>query len=276
MRALLFALAFLMLTILSNIATDRLLGKLIAGKQEAAANEMPEVLLLIRVSIFLLVSVITVYFFRRLIDKQDIISLGLQLKNNVSHAVVGFTLGLLLLGIGTFVLIAGNNLQWTGIDFNANQLLTGCGVMVIVAFAEELAFRGYILNNLMLSTNKWMALIYSALLFAVFHLNNPGINILALLNVFIAGLLLGINYIFTKNLWYGIFFHFAWNFYQGAVLGYKVSGVPLKSLFEQELNGNHLLTGGSFGFEGSVITTILSLMAVLVMGWVYEKRIING
>jgi len=92
-------------------------------------------------------------------------------------------------------------------------------------------------------------------------------------------MLLGINYIFTKNLWYGIFFHVAWNFYQGSILGYKVSGVPLKSLFEQELNGNYLLTGGSFGFEGSVITSVLYLLAFLLLAWVYrrrEKLIVNG
>lgn len=272
-RALLFALTFLVLIILSNIATDRLLGNLTAGKQEGASpNEMSGVFLLIKVAVSLFVCVITVYFFRKLIDKQHLLSLGLTLKNNFSHAVVGFSMGLILLGIGSMILIAGNNLQWTGINFNPNQLITGFVVMLIVAFAEELAFRGYILNNLLQSMNKWMALIYSALLFAVFHINNPGINVLALLNIFLAGMLLGINYIFTKNLWYGIFLHLAWNFYQGSVLGYKVSGIPLKSLLEQELNGNYLLTGGPFGFEGSVITSVLYLLAFLLLAWVYRRR----
>ncbi len=271
-RALLFAVTFLVLLILSNIATDLLAGVLFGKEAVAAQKEVLGVLLVMKFSVYLLVSVITVYFFRKLIDKKDLVSLGLQLKNYLSHAAVGCSLALLLLSIGTFILIAGNNLQGKGLNFDASDLVTGCVVMILIAFAEELAFRGYILNNLMLSMDKWMALICSALLFAVFHLSNAGVGIIAFLNVFIAGVLLGINYIFTKNLWYGTFFHFAWNLYQGPVLGFKVSGIGLKSLFEQDLNGNDFLTGGSFGFEGSVIAGSLSLLAVLLLAWIYNKK----
>lgn len=115
--------------------------------------------------------------------------------------------------------------------------------MALVAFAEELVFRGYILNNLLQSMNKWTALIISSLLFTLFHLSNPDISLLALLNIFLSGLMLGINYIFTKNLWFAILLHFSWNFYEGPILGYKVSGLTLESLLQQELTGNPILTG---------------------------------
>jgi membrane protease YdiL (CAAX protease family) len=273
MRAILFALTYLVLIIFSNIVTDRLFGALVQGGSTGDDTvERSVVLLLTRVTVSLVVTVLSVYFFRKLIDKQDLISLGLHLKNNLSHAAAGFFLGLLLLGLGTFVLIANHNLQWTGINFSPGSLVTGIAVMIIVAFSEELVFRGYILQNLMSSMNKWLALVYTSLLFALFHLNNPGMNILSLINIFFAGLLLGVNYIFTKNLWFSIFFHFAWNFSQGSILGYKVSGVSLKSLFEQQLNGHPLITGGSFGFEGSLISGLLSLASIIVLGWVYRKK----
>ncbi|MEO5996336.1 MAG: CPBP family intramembrane glutamic endopeptidase [Chitinophagaceae bacterium] len=276
-RALFFVVCFTALTILALATANWLIGNSSVVKQEEGVskslqNNMQGKYLLLYISISVLISVLTVYCFRKLVDKQSLTSLGLALKNNLSHAAVGLFLGFFLLGAGSLILVINNNLQWTDIVFDAGQLFIGFGSMFLVAFSEELVFRGYILNNLMLSTNKWIALVISALLFALIHINNPGITPVAIINVFIAGMLLGINYIYTKNLWFGILFHFSWNFYQGSVLGYKVSGVNLQGLLEQQLYGNSLLTGGPFGFEGSVIDGVLSIIAILLLAWVYEKR----
>jgi len=273
MRAILFAVTFLVLIIIANKITDKLIENINPKNQNTGEiYNLSELFLPVRMIILLAISVLTVYFFQKKIDKQNLISHGFQLKNNLSHAVVGFALGLLLSGTGTFILIGNHNLQWTGIEYNTIALLTGFGVMVMVAFSEELVFRGYILSNLLLSMNKWMALIYSALIFTLFHISNPGINILAIVNIFLAGLLLGINYIFTKNLWYSLLFHFAWNFYQGSILGYKVSGISFQPLLAQQLTGQSIMTGGTFGFEGSVVTSVLTLISISLLAWTYTKR----
>lgn len=273
MRAILFAVTFLVLIILANKVTDKLIENINPKNQNTGEiYNLSELFLPVRMIILLAISVLTVYFFQKKIDKQNLISHGFQLKNNLVHAMVGFALGLLLSGTGTFILIGNHNLQWTGIEYNTIALLTGFGVMVMVAFSEELVFRGYILSNLLLSMNKWMALIYSALIFTLFHISNPGINILAIVNIFLAGLLLGINYIFTKNLWYSLLFHFAWNFYQGSILGYKVSGISFQPLLAQQLTGQSIMTGGTFGFEGSVVTSVLTLISISLLAWTYTKR----
>jgi membrane protease YdiL (CAAX protease family) len=95
------------------------------------------------------------------------------------------------------------------------------------------------------------------------HLGNLHIDVIAVVNLLAGGFLLGINYIYTRNLWFSILFHFSWNFCQGSVLGYEVSGLGFQSLLQMEKNGNTLLTGGQFGFEGSVIATILLVIAIL-------------
>ena len=273
MRAILFAVTFLVLIILANKVTDKLIENINPKNQNTGEiYNLSELFLPVRMIILLAISVLTVYFFQKKIDKQNLISHGFQLKNNLVHAMVGFALGLLLSGTGTFILIGNHNLQWTGIEYNTIALLTGFGVMVMVAFSEELVFRGYILSNLLLSMNKWMALIYSALIFTLFHISNPGINILAIVNIFLAGLLLGINYIFTKNLWYSLLFHFAWNFYQGSILGYKVSGISFQPLLAQQLTGQSIMTGGTFGFEGSAVTSVLTLISISLLAWTYTKR----
>jgi hypothetical protein len=83
------------------------------------------------------------------------------------------------------------------------------------------------------------------------------------------------NYIFTKNLWFGIFFHFGWNFFQGSVLGYNVSGTGIEqgsSILQQTVIGEKFFTGGNFGFEGSVICTILSLAMFIIISSTYSRK----
>jgi membrane protease YdiL (CAAX protease family) len=218
------------------------------------------------------VSVLTVFLFRKYVDKKSISSLGFQTNGYLPAAGTGLSLALFILGAGTLVLVANQNLRWTDINFDPAQLFLGLGLMVIIAVSEEMVFRGYVLNNLLQSTSKWNALIVSAAVFAIFHINNPGITYVAIFNVFAAGLLLGVNYIFSGNLWFGILLHATWNFYQGSILGFKVSGLGLPSLLHQDLSGNPLLTGAAFGFEGSVLNGGLTLMAVVVMGWIYNKQ----
>ncbi len=92
------------------------------------------------------------------------------------------------------------------------------------------------------------------------------------LKVFIGGLMLGINYIYTKNLWFGIFLHFGWNFFMGSVLGYEVSGINLQPLLTQNVTGPNLWTGGAFGFEGSVLSMVVNVVLVGVLVGVYESK----
>jgi len=217
-------------------------------------------------------SYLVVLFFRKIVDRQPVADLGLEWHNRKAHAATGFFLGLLLLGIGTLLLVTTGNLEWTDIFPDGRSLFVSLGLMAMIAFTEELVFRGYILNNLMQSMNKWNALLLSALVFALFHGGNPGIHVIALVNLFVGGLLLGINYVFTKNLWFGILLHFSWNYYQGPVLGYEASGIHLNGLLQQERTGNSLMTGGLFGFEGSILCGVLALLAAVTLGYAYTKK----
>jgi hypothetical protein len=109
--------------------------------------------------------------------------------------------------------------------------------------------------------NRWIALAITSLLFALLHAFNPNITWLALLNIFLAGFVMGIVYVYTGNLWFAIAFHFSWNFFLGPILGYEVSGLPLESLLQQSIHGPDWLTGGEFGLEGSVLDGAFSVIA---------------
>ncbi|HEX4372213.1 MAG TPA: CPBP family intramembrane glutamic endopeptidase [Puia sp.] len=219
-----------------------------------------------------LVLFILVFIFRKFIDRQTFASLGFELDGFFADAASGFFIAPAILGIGTIILYFSGHLLWLDVNADFSKLFIAFGMVVIIAFSEELVFRGYILNNLMQSFNKWIALFISAILFAAAHSLNPGINLLSVGGLFLAGILLGINYIYTKNLWFAILFHLSWNFFQGPILGYKVSGVSVPTLLEQELKGDTVITGGDFGFEASMINILLLLIAISVLYFIYEKK----
>ena len=219
------------------------------------------------------VTLISVWIFRRFIDRKSFVTLGLDISGHGTEAIAGFFMGPALLGISALCLLFSGHLKWTDIVFDAQSLTISLGLLMLIAFSEELVFRGYILNNLLASfSNKWIALVLSALLFATFHVTNPGMNSLAYANLFLAGLLLGINYIYTRNLGFSFLFHLSWNFFQGPLLGFNVSGLHLSSLLQPEISGDALITGSDFGLEGSMLNTAVSLSAFLLLALAFERK----
>jgi CAAX protease family protein len=85
-------------------------------------------------------------------------------------------------------------------------------------------------------------------------------------------LALGITYVHTKNLWFPIFLHISWNYFQGPILGFEVSGMNIKSLINHDLLGSDLITGGKFGFEGSILLSFLLVAMVIVTDRVLAKK----
>jgi membrane protease YdiL (CAAX protease family) len=209
---------------------------------------------------------------RIIVDRKPIASLGFHWKGFSNAAWSGFFIGILILSIGSLILMGLRFIYFTGFAFDANSLLMSTMLFIIVAFVEEIIFRGYVLNNLLDSMNKWIALPVSALVFALFHSFNPDASVLSVMGIFVAGLLLGINYAYTRNLWFGIFLHFAWNFFQGPVFGYAVSGFSSKGLLQQTLGGPTLWTGGSFGFEASLLALVLQGTAVFLLVKLYDQK----
>ena len=263
-RVLLFLIAYIVCVVAMSVGV---LTLILSGTLKLTLNTNT---MLGLISLSSVVSIALVVVFRRYIDKRSILSLGLLPFSKDGYT--GLLLAMALLGCGTLLLYFNGNLHWLDYSFDAGALFLSFLVLILAVFAEELVFRGYILGNLMESGNRWYALLVSAILFALAHISNTSINGVAMVNLVLAGVLLGLNYIYTKNLWFGILFHFGWNFFQGPVLGYEVSGLGLPGILELEMSGNPLLTGSTFGFEGSLIATMLLLTAILLLYLAFEKR----
>ena len=222
----------------------------------------------------LIAAALSIWVFRKFIDRKSILSLGFSIKGRFKDIIAGLLLGFILQGLGFIILYLFNQLTVTEIAFNANAFFGSLILFIIVGVVEESIMRGYILSNLMDNMkNKYMALLISAVIFAVFHGLNPNITVLGFINLILAGFVLGISYIYTRNLWFPIFLHISWNFFQGPVFGFEVSGIDTKAIINHNITGNELITGGRFGFEGSILITILLIVITFFIDLYYRKKV---
>jgi membrane protease YdiL (CAAX protease family) len=135
------------------------------------------------------------------------------------------------------------------------------------AIFEEILMRGIIFRITEEKLGSYFALFISAILFGAMHLGNPNSSLIAAIGLAIqAGLLLASAYIYSRNLWFPIAVHFAWNFTQSALFGANVSGTTTaKTLITSKIEGAEWYTGGQFGPEGSVQATVFCLIATVIL-----------
>ena len=208
------------------------------------------------------------YLFRRLLDRRSFKSLGLETTPGwVQEVMLGLLLGFGVMG-GIFLVewLTG----WASITVSTASFptvaarLMGYGVVYVgVALVEELIFRGYLLQTLREWPGTFAATMITSLLFGLGHACNPNVSALALLFLVTAGFVFAYAYLETGRLWLPIALHFSWNFFQGAVFGFPVSGMTSQGVFTIEPSGPVLLTGGSFGPEAGL--TGLAAMVVIVV-----------
>lgn len=211
------------------------------------------------------------WIFMKYNDKEPFIKLGFQTKNRLKDFIAGILIGAIIMASGYAILLSLEEIHFERILFDIKEITISILLFIMVAIAEEVLFRGYILKNLMVSFNKYVALIVSSILFALLHGFNPNIDLFSLTNLFLCGILLGLSYIYTKNLWFPIALHLSWNLFQ-SLFGFNVSGQDFYSLVEFNIIENNLLNGGAFGFEGSILSILFQLVVIFSIGYYYTRK----
>lgn len=182
-----------------------------------------------------------------------------------------------LLGAASLLLAAGIAAIRGGLSFTLNApmmfettgqtLLTSLPIFILAAAGEEAMFRGYPLQTMARSHLSWVAIIITAVIFSWGHLSNPNaVPGFTFINTAIAGVWLAVAYLRTRNLWFPLGVHWAWNWTMSAVLGLPVSGITSLTphpLFHAADLGPAWLTGGSYGLEGGAACTIALLLSTL-------------
>ncbi|MGD8730705.1 MAG: type II CAAX endopeptidase family protein [Anaerolineales bacterium] len=212
--------------------------------------------------------VVATFIARRALDRRSFKSLGLELnKFAVTDLLLGFfipaiMMGLIFLTFWVLGYITFDGFAWQFEDFSSVLIGLGSGfaMFVLVAISEEMLSRGYHLQNITEGTNLFWGLLLSSTVFSFLHLANPSSGISAVAGLIGAGIFLAFGWLRTRQLWLPIGLHLGWNFFEGNIFGFPVSGLDTFRLVQHSVGGPIWFTGGAFGPEAGLI--ILPAMAL--------------
>ncbi len=170
----------------------------------------------------------------------------------------------------------------SGVVFPAGILLV-LGVLVVLAVSEEIWNRGYLMKNLAEGlhfkplgpkSSILLAALGTSVLFGIGHVTNPNASLTSTLALTLGGVLYAAAYVLTGELAIPIGYHIAWNFVQGSVFGFPVSGMSLGTTFIAiQQSGPALWTGGAFGPEAGLLGMAARVAGILlIIGWVRLRR----
>ena len=146
----------------------------------------------------------------------------------------------------------------------------GVYTFLSMALLEELLFRGFLFQRLVAGLGAWPAQMLLAALFALAHWGNPGMEgatkIWATVDIAIAAVFLGLAYLRTRSLALPIGLHLGWNWTQGDLFGFGVSGTNLVGWLHPVFQRMPAwITGGKFGPEGSLVGVAVDLVTLAVI-----------
>ena len=213
----------------------------------------------------------------KVIEKNSLSSLGFVKRNWLKYLGWGILLSLLQMGMIALVYQVGGIGTFELNELSLEPILFILGLFpfwLLQGGTEEVATRGWLLTRIAARTNLPLAIAISSSLFGILHMGNAGVTFLSVLNIILDGVLAGLLFIYTDSIWLVVAQHGTWNYVQGNLLGFQVSGTGADaSIFSFTMgSGPDWLTGGAFGAEGSIITTLVLLLSVLIVYLLGERN----
>lgn len=214
-------------------------------------------------------SALVVVLYCRFAEGRSLFSMGFVRKDAWIHYLKGIAVGFVFFSTVYLTLIATGSVTFDGLNSKASlaMLLLFFFGFVIQGAQEEILTRGYFMMSLSTRLPAIAAILISSFTFSVLHLFNSGFGLLAFVNLVLYGVFLAVYMLKTGNIWGVCAIHSVWNFSQGNLYGMPVSGMNIMeiSLFSSSLvEGKEWLSGGAFGPEGGVITSAVSILAIVL------------
>lgn len=215
------------------------------------------------------ITLILAYIFARKILKRSNLSLGLVDNKKVLNYGKGILLGFGLLSLIVLILNLSGFAEITPnlSDFNLKLFLIFVIAWLIQGFEEEFLLRSILMNQLAAGGKIEVAIIANSLIFSIFHLGNTGFSVLALVNVFLMGLVFSLIFYLKDSIYLVGAAHSFWNMTMANIYGITVSGNSSTgvNLFNTKLTGPTIISGGSFGIEGSIVTSLVLLVVLIIL-----------
>lgn len=223
-------------------------------------------------------TIIVIFLWVILYEKRKITTLGFYLNNFLNKYAIGFLIGLTMLSLSALIIILSGNIEITIGTFKISNTFFFLIVIlswIIQGASEEILLRGFMMPLLTKRFNVWVGILGNSLIFAALHLANPGVSPLAIINLILFGIFASLYTLYNGNLWGICAIHSAWNFAQGNIFGFLVSGThaPWDKIIFINYETNNIINGGTFGPEGGLaVTLVLVISSILLLGMIKRKQ----
>lgn len=207
-------------------------------------------------------------------EKRDPRTLGLFGAGALRYALTGFGFGAALMLLGVVLLLTSGD---TTLEFDQSSIqgwaVVAPALVVLIGWSvqgltEEIIFRGWLLQNSGAQLGPIIGVVVANVIFSLAHLTNPGVTVLGVVNLVLIGILFTIIALLEGGIWAVSGLHIAWNWTQSNIFGFKVSGLDVGggSLVRIVPDESAVtITGGDFGFEGSIAATTTIVIGILVV-----------
>lgn len=231
-------------------------------------------------AVFFIVAVL----YCKLIEKRKLKSIGFNKKGY--DYLIGGVAAIVLLAIIVVICCSMGVLTWSGIAINidAVYLIALFFAFFIQSLAEETICRGFLLQSLSEKTSFPLAVFVSSTAFALPHLASvlsvdSKFAIIGIINLYLVSIVFSLLFVLRSNIFIVSGLHCVWNFVLNGVMGLSVSGSEgnQNALMDFKVNSENIISGGAYGLEASVITSVVLGVTVIILIKLHQKRgIKNG
>jgi membrane protease YdiL (CAAX protease family) len=222
--------------------------------------------------------ILSIFLARHFLDKQPVVSLGTKIDGRAFvDLLTGIVITFVMMGLIFTIQWVAGWITFEAFAWQVDSLPTFLLetfiiiiVFVLVGWNEELLSRGYHLQTIESGLSTFWAVLLSSAIFSILHIGNPNATLISTLGILLAGVFLAYAYLRTRQLWLPIGLHIGWNFFEGPVFGFPVSGLDIYQLTRITVDGPELWTGGAFGPEAGLVL-IPAMVFGTVLVYVYTR-----
>lgn len=266
---------FIVLIILSSIAQSFLIMKPVSiylgiNFEDLYSSGIMSSENIVILSLYATISgIIASIIYCRLFEKRSLFSMGFIKKNMFKEYGIGLIIGLIMISIPALVSIftGAMTIDSFNKEFSGNIFLLFLVGFMIQGISEEILLRSYLFVSISIKSGIILGIIVNSLLFSLMHFANAGITVLSIINLILFGVFASVYFLKRGSIWGIGAIHSMWNFAMGNIYGIEVSGMKISnSLFKTSIDSTKsFINGGSFGFEGGIVATIVLLVGIILI-----------
>lgn len=187
--------------------------------------------------------------------------------NRIHLLLIGLLVGFAMNGICIAAAVAMGNIHFEFMQFSIVGFIAFLVFILIQASTEELFCRGFAYQRLRRTYGTAIAIIGSSVIFSLGHIFNPGVTPLALLDIFLTGVLYALMVRYFDSIWLPMGIHTAWNFTQNILFGLPNSGIVSSYSFFGLVGDSNsgFAYDTAFGVEGTVFAVIMNVACIVIV-----------